>query len=178
MKARLYLRNQQRVRRVNRKYLAGIIESLLRGELRCESYALAVYLVDATTMARINETHLRHRGPTDVIAFDYADSASPALLAGEVFVCVDEAVRQAPKYETTWQSELVRYAAHGILHLCGYDDQKPAARRKMKARESAVVRLLASRFDFARIGWQRSESHRGLPHSKTPTRKPTRSCVR
>lgn len=151
MKARLYLRNQQRARGVNRKYLAGIIEPLLRDELRREQYALAVYLVGPDAIARINETHLRHEGPTDVIAFDYADSGSPALLAGDIFVCVDEAIRQAPKYKTTWQSELVRYVVHGILHLSGYDDKQRAARKNMKREEDRLMRQLASRFDFRKL---------------------------
>lgn len=151
MKARLYFRNQQRVRRVNQKYLAGIIESLLDDELRREQYALAVYLIGPGAIARINETHLRHEGPTDVIAFDYADSTSPALLAGDIFICVDEAIRQAPKYKTTWQSELVRYVVHGILHLCGYDDKQRAARKNMKREEDRLMRKLAARFDFRRL---------------------------
>jgi len=152
VKSRLLLRNQQRACRVDRKYFSRIIESVLHEDLRREHYALAVYFVGAIAMARVNETHLRHDGPTDVIAFDYTDNVFPALLAGDIFLCVDEAVRQAPKYKTTWQSELVRYAVHGILHLCGYDDQKPAARKKMKSRENALMRQLASRFDFTRLG--------------------------
>ena len=51
---------------------------------------------------------------------------TPVLLCctGKSFVCLDEAVRQARRFHTTWQSELVRYVVHGVLHLLGYDDQR------------------------------------------------------
>jgi rRNA maturation RNase YbeY len=151
VKFSVYLRNQQRARRVDRKYFCRVIQSLLHDNLHREQYVLAIYLVGTKTITRINETHLRHRGPTDVIAFDYSDSASPALLAGDVFICVDEAIRQARKYKTTWQSELARYAVHGILHLCGFDDQRSGARKKMKHEEDRLMRQLASRFNFHRL---------------------------
>jgi rRNA maturation RNase YbeY len=54
---------------------------------------------------------------------------------GELFICVDEAVLQAKKFKTSWQSEIVRYLVHGVLHLLGHDDFKPA-RRKMKREEN------------------------------------------
>jgi probable rRNA maturation factor len=35
--------------------------------------------------------------------------------------------------------ELLRYVAHGILHLAGYDDHAPADRRKMWRRQEMYV---------------------------------------
>jgi rRNA maturation RNase YbeY len=69
------------------------------------------------------------------------------LLHGEIFVCVDEAISQARRFHTTWQSELVRYIVHGVLHLLGYDDAHSRARRKMKAAEDSLVGQLAREFD-------------------------------
>jgi probable rRNA maturation factor len=152
VKARLELRNQQRTRGVDRRYLLRIIRSLLRDGVQREHYCLGIYLVGTETMTRINETHLRHAGPTDVIAFDYSEGDSPKFLAGEIFVCVDEAIRQAPTFRTTWQSELVRYVLHGILHLCGYDDRRPRARKRMKKEENRIMRRLSSGFNFSRSG--------------------------
>lgn len=68
------------------------------------------------------------------------------MLHGEIVACLDEAVCQARRFHTTWQSELVRYVVHGVLHLLGYDDQDNRARRRMKAAEDALVRRLARRF--------------------------------
>ena len=77
-----------------------------------------------------------------------AREACPALLHGEIFVCLDEAMSQARRFRTTWQRELVRYVVHGVLHLLGYDDLNNRARRRMKAAEDTLVRQLARQFDF------------------------------
>jgi rRNA maturation RNase YbeY len=73
-------------------------------------------------------------------------------LHGEIFVCLDEAVSQARQFHTTWQSEVVRYVVHGVLHLLGYDDLDTRARRKMKKAEDALVGRLARQFDFRGLG--------------------------
>jgi rRNA maturation RNase YbeY len=108
--------------------------------------------VDAPESTRLNEKFLQHRGSTDVITFDYGDASEPDLLSGEIFVCLDEAVKQARRFRTSWQSELVRYVVHGILHLCGYDDRKPRARRTMKREEDRLVKQLTARFAVRQLG--------------------------
>ena len=87
---------------------------------------------------------------TDRFAMDKRD-ACPTLLHGEIFISLDAAVLQARQFHTTWQSELVRYLIHGLLHLCGYDDLKPAARREMKCEENRVLRELAKHISFATL---------------------------
>ena len=72
-------------------------------------------------------------------------------LHGELFVCVDDAVTQAKEFKTMWQSEVVRYVVHGILHLLGHDDLKPDLRRKMKREENRLVRRLENRFSLAQL---------------------------
>ena len=68
-------------------------------------------------------------------------SDSPRLF-GEVFVCVPVAVQQAGTFHTTWQSEIIRYAIHGVLHLLGHRDHSPSARRRMKTAEQRWLRWL------------------------------------
>ncbi len=117
---------------------------------------VTVYLVGARKMALINQRYLQHTGPTDVITFDYGDHATPEAgprrLQGDVFVCLEVARRQAGEYGTSWQAEVVRYVVHGLLHLCGFDDLDPDARRRMKRIEHRIVRVLESRFAFKQLG--------------------------
>jgi rRNA maturation RNase YbeY len=72
-------------------------------------------------------------------------------LHGEIFVCVDEALLQARKFGTSWQSETVRYVVHGVLHLLGHDDLRAAARRGMKREEDRLVREISRRFSLAQL---------------------------
>jgi rRNA maturation RNase YbeY len=148
----LFVRNRQRRRKLNVRHLRRIIRSLLVDDLDCDNFELGVHLVGEEAMARLNEEYLRHAGSTDVITFDYCDSQNPAFLAGDIFVCIDEAVKQGARFRTSWHSEVVRYVVHGILHLCGHDDRLLAARRKMKAAEDRWVRTLSTRFNLRKLG--------------------------
>jgi len=58
---------------------------------------------------------------------------------------------QAKRFRSTWQSEIVRYVVHGILHLLGHDDLKPALRRRMKREENRLVRRLSQKISFAQL---------------------------
>jgi probable rRNA maturation factor len=148
MSRTLVLRNRQRTRGVNRQSLRRLILVLVRELLGVRDYELGIHLVGARAMTRLNEAYLGHGGSTDVITFDYGEPGQPGRRHGEIFVCLEEAVAQARRFRTTWQSELVRYVAHGLLHLSGYDDRRAPARRRMKREEDRLVRELRKRFEF------------------------------
>ena len=145
------VRNRQRARLLNTKFLREIVRALLLEELAQDEFEVGVSIVGKKAMTRMNEGYLRHKGSTDVITFDYTDASRPDCLAGELFVCLDEALIQAPRFRVSWQNELVRYIVHGILHLSGYNDKNAAARRKMKGEENRLMQQLSSRFNFQRI---------------------------
>ena len=140
MNRTLVFKNRQRLRRIDTPLLRRISRWLLAESLGVEDYELCVHLVAASEMARVNETFLQHEGSTDVITFDHSESARPHALHGELFICLDDAVKQAREFKTSWQSELTRYVIHGLLHLRGHDDLKPAARRAMKKEENRLLR--------------------------------------
>ena len=144
----ILIANRQRAKKIHSRLLKQIVGALL-AELKISQAELGIALVGAAEMARVNWQFLRHDGSTDVITFDHRDHSAP--LHGELFVCVDDAVRQAKQFKTTWQSEVVRYIVHGVLHLLGHDDLQPAARREMKREENRLVRRLASRFSLAQL---------------------------
>lgn len=160
----LVITNRQRTCSVRLRLLYRIARTLLNEHLEIRTCSLAVHLVSAREIARLNECFLKHAGPTDVIAFDYgrypierpsmdeppADAAPE--LHGEIFICVEEALKHARRFKTTWQSELVRYLIHGLLHLTGFDDQTQAERRKMKRREDQLLTRIKTRFGLRKLG--------------------------
>lgn len=151
--ARLEFINRQRTTRLNVRRLTPIAEAAL-AELGVAGWDLTFYFVGARKMAALNQIHLGHEGSTDVITFDYGERTarkSPRLLQGEIFICLAVAVTQAREFRTTWPAETVRYLVHALLHLCGYDDLQPAARREMKRHENRLVGRLARRFDFTAL---------------------------
>lgn len=154
----LSLLNRQRTKKINTRLLKEIVQEVF-AELKIESVEsveLGISLVGAREMTLLNETFLKHEGSTDIITFDYQEpgtgSRKPELkLHGELFICVDEAILQAKRFRSTWQSEIVRYVVHGILHLLGHDDLKPALRRRMKREENRLVRRLSQKISFAQL---------------------------
>ncbi|HEV2692747.1 MAG TPA: rRNA maturation RNase YbeY [Verrucomicrobiae bacterium] len=150
----LVIANRQRSRKLNSRLLKEIVGALF-AELGITDAELGINLVAAREMALVNETFLNHTGSTDVITFDHREIKSKSRRAttihGELFICVDDAILQAKEFKTTWQSEVVRYIVHGVLHLLGYDDLKPHLRRTMKREENRLVRVLAKRFALAQV---------------------------
>jgi probable rRNA maturation factor len=150
----IVISNRQRTKKINLRLLKQIAQALLV-ELKIENAELGINLVAAREMTLINETFLKHEGSTDVITFDYGGGAhgvTRPTLHGEIFICVDEAIVYAKEFKTNWQSEIVRYIVHGVLHLLGHDDLKPDSRRKMKRVENLLLRKLSKKFSLAQIG--------------------------
>ncbi len=150
------VRNRQRVRRINTRLLKKVVASTL-AEVDITRCDLCFHLVAAKEMSRINGQFLQHEGSTDVITFDNSEPVAPnfeprTILSGEIFICLNDAVKQAKEFGTSWQSELARYAIHGILHLLGHDDLKDAARRKMKREENRLVQESETRFEVPKLG--------------------------
>jgi probable rRNA maturation factor len=167
----LSIKSSQREIRVNARLLRKITNALLTEFIGIEDFDLAICIVRAPEMAKLNETFLQHEGSTDVITFDYAENPGRArrsaravlnsttssgahgvTLHGEIFICIDDAVSQARQFRTTWQSELVRYVIHGILHLRGFDDLRAADRRKMKRQENRLLKEVARLFPLSKLG--------------------------
>ena len=147
--------NRQRTKKINPRWLKELTGALL-AELQLTEAELGINLVGAREMALVNETFLQHEGPTDVITFDHLEKRKPAstkqnVIHGELFICVDVALKQAKEFKSSWQAEVVRYVVHGVLHLLGYDDLKPHRRREMKRAEGRLVRRLEQSFSFAQL---------------------------
>jgi probable rRNA maturation factor len=139
----LTLNNRQRGCRIDGVHLRQIVRYHLEEQLGLSCYDLAIHLLSAGRMAEANARHLQHKGATDVITFDYADPGAEGL-HGELLVCPAVAIEQAREFGTTWESEILRYIIHGVLHLRGYDDRTTADRRRMKREENRLLKVLVA----------------------------------
>ena len=70
----LQLRNRQRERRLNRRFLRRVLTHTLRSELGVAQAELCFHFVSAAEMARVNWQFLQHEGSTDVITFDHSST--------------------------------------------------------------------------------------------------------
>ena len=111
---------------------------ILRPPLR----ELSLALVGDGRMADLHRRFMGVAGPTDVLTFPLEEDGRGRVTAGEVVVCVPEARRQAKARGVSVEQELLLYALHGMLHLCGYDDRTDASFAAMHRREDRILSQL------------------------------------
>ncbi len=95
-------------------------------------------------LLKINQKYLNHDEYTDIITFDLSDSREE--IEGEIYISRDRIIENAQQLGLTAEAEFGRVIAHGLLHLCGFDDKDSAAKRKMTAAEEAFLSLYFSAF--------------------------------
>jgi probable rRNA maturation factor len=91
---------------------------------------LAVELVDADRIQRLNREHRGKDAPTDVLAFPLDGTgpvAGPREL-GDVAICPEHC------------SDVTEAAVHGVLHLCGHDHETDGG--EMLALQERVLAVL------------------------------------
>lgn len=126
--------------RVDRSKLVDLARRTLRHEGRSRA-SLSIAIVDDAAIHAINRRHLDHDWPTDVITFPLSEPDDPEL-AAELVISAEMARKTAEKHGVDPWNELALYLVHGLLHLCGQDDQTEAERAVMRRREAVVLAAL------------------------------------
>jgi probable rRNA maturation factor len=124
--------------RVRRRFLLDCARRASR-HIRRRIAFIHFILTDDREMARLHGTYLGRRGATDVLSFDLSDSLRSPV-EGEIYIGVNQARRQAAFYRVPLYLETARLAVHGVLHLSGLDDDKPARRERMHQLEEQILR--------------------------------------
>jgi probable rRNA maturation factor len=129
--------NTQSHLQVQAASLDRLVRIVLAAQHRLRA-SISIALVDNPTIHAINQAHLGHDWPTDVITFPLADPDEP-VLAGELVVSTEMACISAREFGVEPVEELALYVIHGLLHLCGFDDHDDSARRTMRQREDELL---------------------------------------
>jgi probable rRNA maturation factor len=119
----------------------GGLDRLVRLVLAAQGHSrasLSIAVVDNATIHTINQVHLGHDWPTDVITFPLADPEE-TVLTGELVVSAEMACTAARELGVEPADELALYVVHGLLHLCGFDDHDDSERRRMRQREHELL---------------------------------------
>ena len=115
----------------------------LGDELGAVEREMTLVLVADAAMAELHEHHLGEAGPTDVLSFplheadDIGMPQVPAL--GDVIVSLDTAAVQARRHGHAPWREVAVLAAHGLVHLLGFDHADEAGWRRFEAAQSRVL---------------------------------------
>jgi probable rRNA maturation factor len=122
---------------VDTSFLATVAGQALALE-GIEQASISIVLVDDPTIRVLNNRHLQHDWPTDVISFKLSEPDDP-VLAGELVVSAEMAASTARDVGVDPVSELALYVVHGLLHLCGLDDLNPEDAAVMRRREGEIL---------------------------------------
>ena len=120
--------------------LRAVLDASAAGEGR-ETGEVTVVLTDHATVRELNVAHLGHDYDTDVLSFWLGADDGSGALEGEVYVDLDTAAERCGEFGSDYEREAMRYAVHGLLHLCGYDDADDADRETMRGLEDCYLDL-------------------------------------
>lgn len=85
----------------------------------------SIIFVNDEKIHQINKEYRNVDRVTDVISFALCDDdeleEELASELGDIFIDIDQAIRQAKEYGHSIEREIAFLAVHGYLHLCGYD---------------------------------------------------------
>ncbi|MCL0094431.1 rRNA maturation RNase YbeY [Dehalococcoidales bacterium] len=132
---------------------ASWLESVAEQVLIAQGADVEMGLV-ITTEERVRQLNKSYRGkdePTDVLAFSMLEQTSDPpfvmppdeiLHLGEVIISYPQAVIQAEEHRHSIKKEITILIIHGVLHLLGYEDDKPELKRQMSAREAEILNYI------------------------------------
>lgn len=119
-----------------------IASDVAKGETRMSDgrdTEVSIIFVGPDKIREINKKYRSVDCVTDVLSFSEADSGAgrdgyPHFL-GELVICARQVGQDARDLKTSFEKELAWVIIHGMLHLFGYDHEKEADARRMRAKE-------------------------------------------
>ena len=93
---------------------------------------------DDEYLLNLNEQYLDHDTLTDIISFDYTVGNE---LHGDIFISIERVRENAKDFNVTFDEELKRVLAHGILHYCGFKDKSEEDEQLMRQKEDEKIKM-------------------------------------
>jgi len=100
-------------------------------------------LTSNRTIRKLNKQWRGKDSPTDVLSFTILLEPPPKEMPwelGEIFISVEQAAAQAHSFNHSLERELAFLTVHGILHLLGFDHEKPAEEKEMMVRQEKILK--------------------------------------
>jgi len=137
-------------------WLQSVAEQVLVAQRADPQAELGLVIAGQEKIQQLNLKYLGRDEPTDVLAFsmlpepatgEEAKADLPHFVVppdgvshlGEVIVSYPQAVLQAEEHQHSVKKEIAILIIHGILHLLGYDHDRPELERQMRTREADIL---------------------------------------
>ncbi len=137
-------------------WLQSVAEQVLIAQNASSDVELSLVIASQERVRQLNRDYLGRDRPTDVLAFAMLpelpvegeiETDFPLFIAppdgvshlGEVIISYPQAVIQAEEHRHSIKKEIAILIIHGVLHLLGYEHDKPELGRQMRAREAEIL---------------------------------------
>jgi len=130
-------------------WFGSVVRDILKAEDVKPPYEVSLVLTDQETVHRMNVEYRNVDSPTDVIAFyaepqseneeDFVLPGDGVRRLGDVVISYPQALEQAAEAGHSVERELTLLTIHGVLHLLGYDHEKPEDVPIMRGREATLL---------------------------------------
>ena len=101
---------------------------------------VSIVFCDDEFLHKLNVEFLDHDTLTDVISFDYSMGKE---IHGEIFISIERVQENANEFNQSFDTELARVMAHGVLHYCGYKDKSESEAAAMRSKEEFYLQQRA-----------------------------------
>ncbi len=136
---------------IEESWLENMVEKVLVAQSIDSRAEVGLVLAGQERVRQLNWSYLGKDEPTDVLAFSMLPEQPGGDLApfvlppdgikhlGEVIISYPQAVIQAKEHHHSIKREIAILIIHGVLHLLGYEHDKPELEREMRAREAEIL---------------------------------------
>lgn len=137
--------------------LKQLLTTTVQTALKIEGFEtpaeVSIVLVENDEIRSINKEFRAKDSITDVLSFPMLqmedgraleqpgafDMENRRLFLGDIVISVPKALEQAKSYGHSPQRELAFLTVHGLLHLLGYDHEKPGQDEVMTAKQERIL---------------------------------------
>ncbi len=131
-------------------WLQSVAEQVLAAQGTSSDAELGLVIASQERVQQLNRSYLGKDEPTDVLAFSTIEEIgtdSPPFVTppdgvshlGEVIISYPQAATQAEEHQHSIEREITILTIHGVLHLLGYEHDKPELEREMRVREAEIL---------------------------------------
>jgi probable rRNA maturation factor len=121
-----------------------------------QAYELTLRLTSDAEIQALNAQYRQKNQPTDVLAFaaleveapEIAEMQDQPVYLGDIIISVETAKAQAAQQGHLLQQELAWLAAHGLLHLLGWDHPDDEQLMQMLQQQEVLLQTVGLRTEY------------------------------
>ncbi len=103
--------------------------ALMKEAVLGKDYILSVAIVSEEKIQELNKSYRQKDAATDILSFPLSDTE------GEIFLNLEQAALEAPKFDRPLDNFLAFLFIHGLVHLKGYDHGSTMENEEKKHRK-------------------------------------------